>query len=232
MSRPWPDRRVASAARERALAAARGLERRVDGVWQERRVDGAWQDLRVDLSPAARRANRARHKPTTWPMRERALALWMHGAAAHLWALRLFEVVSRIGDGWIWYATIVLLPWFDHHSGASAAVRMVAVGSIDLVLYKIIKRIIARPRPYRACTQFRPCVKPLDEFSFPSGHTMHSVAFSVILTVYHPHLAPLVWPFTALLATSRVVLGLHYPSDVVVGAALGAVTAWISFNVM
>ena len=109
---------------------------------------------------------------------------------------------------------------------------MLCVGTVNLILYKIVKRWIARPRPFRVCEGFRECARSLDEFSFPSGHTLHSVAFSLILTVYYPAFALIVWPFTALVAVSRVVLGLHYPSDVVVGALIGAVTAAISFNLL
>ena len=58
------------------------------------------------------------------------------------------------------------------------------------------------------------------------------MAFSLILTVYYPALAIVVWPFTVLVAVSRIVLGLHYPSDVVVGAVIGALTAAISFNLL
>ena len=99
-------------------------------------------------------------------------------------------------------------------------------------LYKIIKRWIARPRPYRTCPGIRACGRSLDEFSFPSGHTLHSVAFSLILTVYYPMFALFVWPLTILIAVSRIVLGLHYPSDVIVGAAIGAITAAVSFNLL
>jgi membrane-associated phospholipid phosphatase len=74
------------------------------------------------------------------------------------------------------------------------------VGVVDLVLYKIIKRWIARPRPYCTCPEIRACARSLDEFSFPSGHTLHSVAFSVILTAYYPTFALFVWPFTVLVA--------------------------------
>jgi len=109
---------------------------------------------------------------------------------------------------------------------------MFAVGAVNLLLYLIIKRWIRRPRPYRSCPGIRACGRSLDEYSFPSGHTMHSVAFSLILSTYYPALGYIVWPFTALVGVSRVVLGLHYPSDVVVGALVGGIMAAVSFNLL
>jgi undecaprenyl-diphosphatase len=167
-----------------------------------------------------------------WLARERSVALWMHGASTREWVVRLLDTVSRVGDGWLWYAIIVCLPIAYGAVGTSASVRMIGVGIVNLVLYKIIKRWIARPRPYRTCPGIRACARSLDEFSFPSGHTLHSVAFSLILTVYYPMFALFVWPFTILVAVSRIILGLHYPSDVLVGAAIGAVTAAVSFNLL
>ena len=167
-----------------------------------------------------------------WVERERLLALWMHGASTRLWVVNLLHSVSRIGDGWIWYGIVVCLPWAGGPIGSSASVRMIAVAVVDIVIYKIVKRWIARPRPFRACPGFRECARSLDEYSFPSGHTLHSVACSVILTAYYPVLGFFVWPFTVLVAVSRVVLGLHYPSDVIVGALIGAVTAVVSFNLL
>ena len=58
------------------------------------------------------------------------------------------------------------------------------------------------------------------------------MAFSLILTAYYPMFALFVWPFTVLVAVSRIVLGLHYPSDVIVGALIGAITAAVSFNLL
>jgi undecaprenyl-diphosphatase len=167
-----------------------------------------------------------------WIERERLVALWMHGAATRDWVVDLLRVVSRVGDGWIWYVAVVCLPWAGGAVGTSASVRMIGVGIVDLLLYKIIKRWIARPRPFRTCAGIRECTPSLDEYSFPSGHTLHSVACSLILTAYYPMLGWVVWPLTVLIAVSRVVLGLHYPSDVIVGALIGAITAAVSFNLL
>lgn len=167
-----------------------------------------------------------------WIERERAVALWMHRASARDWVVRVLDAVSRVGDGWIWFAIFVCLPIADGPVGTSASLRAVGVGVVNLILYQIIKRWIARPRPYRTCPGICARTRSLDEFSFPSGHTLHSVAFSVILTAYFPLAALFVWPLTLLIALSRIVLGLHYPSDVVVGALIGGVTAAVSFNLL
>ena len=167
-----------------------------------------------------------------WIERERSFARWMHRASARPWVVPSLNVVSRLGDGWMWYAVILSLPWLDHVNGTTCAIRMFAVGAVNLLIYLIIKRCIARPRPYQTCPGIRACARSLDEYSFPSGHTLHSVSFGLILVAYYPALAYVVWPFVALVGVSRVVLGLHYPSDVLVGAAVGATTALISFNLL
>jgi undecaprenyl-diphosphatase len=167
-----------------------------------------------------------------WIERERSFALWMHSAATRPWVRRSLRVVSRLSDGWLWYATMLALPWIDHASGTSVSIRMASVALGNLLIYYIIKRSFARPRPYRSCPGIRACMPSLDEFSFPSGHTLHAVSFSLILVSYYPSLHIVVWPFVALVAVSRVVLGLHYPSDVIVGAVVGAMTAAVSFNLL
>lgn len=69
---------------------------------------------------------------------------------------------------------------------------------------------------------------PVDRYSFPSGHTLHAVMFTLLTATTTPSLLPVVFPLACLIAASRVILGLHYLSDVLIGGLIGAGLAWSS----
>ncbi len=142
---------------------------------------------------------------------------------------RFFAAVSRLGNGVFWYALMAVLPLTYEAAGAMAALHMIAVGIVGVVLYKLMKGHISRERPFVKHPQIRLGAMPLDRFSFPSGHTLHAVAFTMVAVHYFPALAVVLVPFALLVAMSRMVLGLHYPSDVAMGAAVGAALAGASF---
>ncbi|MDZ4201869.1 MAG: phosphatase PAP2 family protein [Gallionella sp.] len=137
----------------------------------------------------------------------------------------LFRLISRLGDGVFWYVLMSALLLRYQAEALPAVLHMLAVGLVATVLYKIIKGKTLRPRPFNVYPAIVCVGKTLDQFSFPSGHTLHAVAFSVISVAYFPALFWLVWPFAALVAMSRPILGLHYPSDVLAGALLGGTLA-------
>lgn len=141
------------------------------------------------------------------------------------WGL-LFAAASRLGDGWAWYALGLCLLLAEGSAAAATVALMAACGVAGSGFYKLLKQGIRRPRPCEVHRHLTLTVAPLDRFSFPSGHTLHAVIFSIIATAHAPALGWAVWPFTALVAASRLVLGLHYPSDVLAGACLGAGMAW------
>jgi undecaprenyl-diphosphatase len=162
----------------------------------------------------------------------RAVALWdeawcvrLNRASGVRWVRALFRAASRLGDGVFWYTLMGALLLVEGQAAAATVLRMAVVGALGLGLYKWLKKRTSRPRPYQVRAAISLGADPLDQFSFPSGHTLHAVAFSVLMTAYHPALAWLVWPFMLLVAASRIVLGLHYPTDVLAGAAIGATLA-------
>jgi len=124
-----------------------------------------------------------------------------------------------------WYVLMGALVLADGTDGLRASAHMAATGVVALTLYKVLKRWTRRPRPFAADLRIRAWVAPLDEYSFPSGHTLHAVSFSVVALAYYPWLAPLLLPFTAGVALSRVVLGLHYPSDVLAATGIAILLA-------
>ena len=159
---------------------------------------------------------------------ERRVCIRINGWSRNRACRELFRAVSRLGDGVAWYALLVIVTLLG---GLDAALAMLHTGLTALVgvyLYKHLKARLVRQRPFVSHGEIIAGTAALDEFSFPSGHTLHAVLFTVMLCHYVPALLWLTVPFMLLVAASRVVLGLHYPSDVIVGAALGAGLAVLS----
>ena len=142
-----------------------------------------------------------------------------------------FRLASRLGDGVFWYTLMAVLLVQYQTAALPAVLHMISVGLIGTVIYKFIKGKTLRPRPYKVYPAIVCAGKTLDQFSFPSGHTMHAAAFSIVVLAHYPGLFWLVVPFAVLVALSRPILGLHYPSDVLAGAALGAAIAGISLSI-
>jgi undecaprenyl-diphosphatase len=156
---------------------------------------------------------------------------------ANRWGARrmvglFFGAISRLGDGVFWYTLMAVLALFGGRDGIAAAAHMAVTGLAALLLYRLLKRWTRRPRPYRSCPGVIAHVPPLDEFSFPSGHTLQAVSFTIVALAWYPPMASLLLGFTALVAASRVILGLHYPSDVLaaiaIGGGLGTASLWIA----
>lgn len=151
--------------------------------------------------------------------------------ASHINVIKtFFALISRLGDGVFWYTLILLLPFLYGFDAFGASIHMLSVGIVALLSYKAIKSLTERPRPCVVKQDLLLGTAPLDQYSFPSGHTMHAVSFTLVALHYYPELALLLLPFTALVALSRVVLALHYPTDVLCGALLGGGIALLSFT--
>jgi undecaprenyl-diphosphatase len=140
---------------------------------------------------------------------------------------KFFVVVSWLGDGKLWYLLLLGLPFLYGDEGVVTSWIMVKVGLLNFALYKMIKHFTGRQRPCAVNADITLGTAPLDQYSFPSGHTMHAVAFSIVVTAQHAELAGLLMVFSSLIAFSRVILGLHYPTDVIAGGVIGASVAFV-----
>jgi undecaprenyl-diphosphatase len=155
---------------------------------------------------------------------EHALCLRMNRGTRYMAVRHFFAAVSRLGDGIFWYVLIAAFALSGVH-GAHVAAQMAVTGLVGMALYRQLKHRLVRERPFISYSGISLGTAPLDRYSFPSGHTLHAVSFSLIATAHVPDLVPVLAPFALLVAASRVVLGLHYPTDVLAGAALGMLLA-------
>ncbi|KAA9133594.1 phosphatase PAP2 family protein [Marinihelvus fidelis] len=138
---------------------------------------------------------------------------------------RFFRAISQLGDGKFWYVLMLVLPALHGRDGLVVSLRMALAGVAGVAIYKLVKHVTHRQRPYVNDATIMLGAAPLDQYSFPSGHTLHAVSFTLIVCAAFPVWAWLLVPFAALVAASRVILGLHYPTDVLLGATIGALVA-------
>ncbi|MBZ5642399.1 MAG: phosphatase PAP2 family protein [Acidobacteriia bacterium] len=145
----------------------------------------------------------------------------VHHWRAPRW-LRVWMIsATRLGDGWIWYSVGIALLFFGGDLrfvaiAASAAAEAAAVG-----LFRIVKNANKRKRPCQLEAHCWSNVLPPDQFSFPSGHSMSAFAIAVPLCIFYPELQAPLLVLSVSIAVSRVILGMHFVSDVVVGSLLG-----------
>lgn len=149
------------------------------------------------------------------------LCIRINRYSSHQWIAQSFKIISRLGDGWFWYAMLMLAAVLGGFAVVPAVLATIGTSLLGVVIYKLLKVKTVRPRPYQVHQVIVLGERPLDVFSFPSGHTLQAVLFTSALGVIVPAMLWVMLPFAVLVAISRMVLGLHYPTDVLIGAGLG-----------
>ena len=145
--------------------------------------------------------------------------------------IRLWMIcATRGGDGWLWYALGLAVALFggDHRMEALFACALAVGCGIGIFLY--LKRLFRRKRPCALEPHCWATLLPPDQFSFPSGHTITAFSVAISLGQFYPSLLPVLLFFATSIALSRVVLGMHFLSDIVAGAAIGGIVGHLAYN--
>ena len=140
-----------------------------------------------------------------------------------------FRAVTHLGGADITIATTLLLMLLSSGDAKLTAIASALALSASHIPVHIIKQLFPRKRPYMMIEKTKFPANPLQDHSFPSGHT--TAIFSVVTPyiLYLPQLAFVLIPLGLCVGISRIYLGLHYPSDVLAGGILGAITGILSF---
>ena len=140
-----------------------------------------------------------------------------------------YRIITSIADWWMYliYAMLLLLT-----TDYNKAIEIIKLGSLAYLfhypLYYIIKNTTKRERPFEKEKNNIKCfVKPPDKYSMPSGHTS-GITITVLTIMHYFEGTSLLVILPILIALSRIFLGVHYPSDTIIGFILGCVCYYIA----
>jgi undecaprenyl-diphosphatase len=137
--------------------------------------------------------------------------------------IRLWMITAtRMGDGWLWYSLGAILLVLGGSRGYEAVGAAGSAAIAGIFVFKALKKLSRRQRPCQLEPHCWSKVLPPDQFSFPSGHTMTAFSIALVVSFFYPGLEGPLYFLAASIAVSRVVLGMHFLSDVLAGAVLGS----------
>lgn len=141
---------------------------------------------------------------------------------------KIMPIITSIGNkGFVWIVISIILFFQEKTRKYSYMMITSLLGSL-IIGNIILKLTIRRPRPFDVFNYIELLIKKPLDFSFPSGHTMTAFACSFIIYSFNKKLGFISFVLALLIAYSRVYLFVHFPSDIIAGAIIGIIIAYLS----
>ena len=164
--------------------------------------------------------------------RDQRLMIRINGWRAPRWMQLWMICATRGGDGWLWYAMAAVVALLGGSLRWHALAVAGLAGGSGIGVFLWLKRAFRRRRPCSLQPHCWSTLLPPDQFSFPSGHTITAFAIAVSLGFFYPGIMAGLMFCAVSIAVSRILLGMHFLSDVIAGAGIGALLAYASLALL
>ena len=155
----------------------------------------------------------------------------VHRWRAPRWFRILMIVTTRLGDGWLWYAVGLILLLYGGERKFLALGAGASAAAAGILLFRALKRTSRRRRPCEIEPHCWASILPPDKYSFPSGHSITAFGLALSIGLFYPDLQGCLLAVAFLIASSRIILGMHFLSDVLAGSAIGAALGFASYHI-
>jgi undecaprenyl-diphosphatase len=159
------------------------------------------------------------------------LFYWLYGFTAK-GNCRAVKWISKTGDGHLYLIAGVLLWLFEAQHGTIFFYAGLLAYALELPVYLGLKHLFKRQRPCDLFGNLTAHLTPSDKFSLPSGHTAAAFLMASLIAYFYPSVSVLVYCWATTIGLSRVLLGVHYPTDIMAGALLGLSFSYLSLSIL
>ncbi len=160
-----------------------------------------------------------------------SIFLWVAQRKAKITLVKLARGISKTADGPLYLVLALALISAGQEPQQTLLTCLLLGFTLERPIYLILKNSFRRHRP-PAALNIPSFVTPSDRFSFPSGHTSAAFLVATLVCAFYPVLSPILFTWATAVGMARVILGVHFPTDTLMGALMGSALAFVSMEML